>query len=46
MRTVIEFLAFVRLADGRVSDAERKAIVDHVAAQPGAGDLIPCGWRA
>lgn len=32
---------FMRLAEGRLSDNERKALVDHLAVQPSSGDLIP-----
>lgn len=41
MRTVVEFNLFSRLAEGRISDPERRALIDFVAAHPDAGDLIP-----
>ena len=41
MRTVVEFHLFSRLAEGRISDVERRALVDFIAVQPEAGDVIP-----
>ncbi len=46
MKTVVEFKVFMRLAEGRLTDVERKALVDAVAAHPEAGDLIPGGGGA
>jgi len=43
VRTVVEFKVFTRLAQGRLSDSERKALTDAVANEPRAGDLIPGG---
>jgi len=36
----------MRLAEGRLSDIERKALVDAVAAHPDAGDIMPGGGGA
>lgn len=41
MRTVVEFKLFSRLVDGRLSEVERRELIDFVAAHPAAGDLIP-----
>lgn len=38
--TVAELPEYLRTADKLLSATERRAIVDHLAAQPAAGDLI------
>lgn len=39
--TVVETQAYLSAASEMMSDAERAAIVDRVAADPAAGDLMP-----
>jgi len=41
VNTVVEFKLFMRLAPGRLSEAERKSLIDEVASDPAIGDLIP-----
>lgn len=41
MRTVVELKLFMRLVEGRLSDSERKALIDRLSAFPNDGDLIP-----
>jgi len=41
MKTVIEFKLFSRLADGRLDETQLRALIDHLAADPDAGALIP-----
>ena len=38
--TVAELPEYLRAASRLLSDADRRAIIDHVAAHPAAGDLI------
>jgi len=46
VRTVVEFKLFSRIAEGRLSEAARKALTDLLAVEPDAGDLIPGGGGA
>ena len=41
MRTVVEFKLFTRLVEGRLSAANRRALIDSIATHPESGDLIP-----
>lgn len=40
MLTVAELPEYLRAASKLLSDADRRAVVDHLAAHPKAGDLI------
>jgi hypothetical protein len=41
MHTVVETAEFQKQAKAVWSDAEREAFIDWIAANPGAGDVIP-----
>lgn len=41
MQTVIELETFIRSAAGLFSERERMAVIDFLAANPLAGDIIP-----
>lgn len=41
--TIVETAAFIARAKGRMTDAERQALIDWVARNPGSGDLIEGG---
>jgi hypothetical protein len=41
--TVIETAVFLRRSDGLLTERERGAIIDHLAANPTDGDLVPGG---
>ena len=41
LHTVVETLEFQRCVRGRLMDAEREALIDHLARHPDAGDVMP-----
>lgn len=41
LHTVVETELYLRSAERVMSEAERHAVVDHLAADPQAGDVIP-----